>query len=162
MYIHFIMIQRKQSVFLLLVAVMMSWLLVRPYAEIALIDSRMLIFNSTAIRNYTTPQDYSYFRYTISLALLVLLTGALNFVNIFLFSRRILQIRLCIISAGLLVVILLTMLYYYFVTMRSVEHTFHAFRVAAIFPIMGIIFNFLAYRAIHQDEMLVKSYDRIR
>jgi hypothetical protein len=34
--------------------------------------------------------------------------------------------------------------------------------VAAIFPIIAIIFNFLAYRAIHQDELLVKSYDRIR
>jgi hypothetical protein len=156
------MIQRKQSVYLLLVAVMMSWLLVRPYAEITLINSQMLIFHSPAIRNYSTPHDYTYFRYTIPLVLLVFLTGVLNFVNIFLFSRRILQIRLSIISAGLLVVILLTMVYYYFVTLHSVEHNLHAFRVAAVFPIIGIIFNFLAYRAIHQDEMLVKSYDRIR
>jgi hypothetical protein len=161
-YIPFNMIQRKQSVFLLLVAVMMSWLLVRPFAEITLIDTRMLIFHTPAIRIYSTPHDYLYFRYTIPLVLLVFLTGVLNFVNIFLFSRRLLQIRLCIISAGLLAVIILTMLYFYFVTLHSVEHTLHSFRVAAIFPIIGIIFNFLAYRAIHQDELLVKSYDRIR
>jgi hypothetical protein len=156
------MIQRKQSVYLLLVAVMMSWLLVRPYAEIALINGRMLIFHSPVIRNYFTPHDYEYFKYTIPLVILVFMTGALNFVNIFLFSRRLLQIRLCIISAGLLVVVLLTMIYYYFSVMNSVKQTMHIFRVAAIFPIIGIILNFLAYRAIHQDEMLVKSYDRIR
>lgn len=156
------MIQRKQSVYLLLVAVLMSWMLIRPYAEITLISGRMLIFHSPVIRNYSTPHDYDYFRYTIPLVFLVFLTGVLNFVNIFLFSRRILQIRLCVISAVLLVVVLLTMLYYYFNVLNSVEHTLHIFRVAAIFPIIAIIFNFLAYRAIHQDEMLVKSYDRIR
>jgi hypothetical protein len=156
------MIQRKQSVYLLLVAVLMSWLFIRPYAEIALTSGRMLIFHCPAIRNYSTPENYDYFRYTIPLVLLVFLTGVLNFVNIFLFSRRLLQIRLCIISSVVLVVILATMLYYYFITLNSVEHTLHKFRIAAIFPIIGIIFNFLAYRAIHQDEMLVKSYDRIR
>jgi hypothetical protein len=122
----------------------------------------MLIFHSAAIRNYFTPHDYEYFKYTIPLVLLVFLTGALNFVNIFLFTRRLLQIRLCMISAIMLVLVLLAMIYYYFSALHLMEHTIHKFRVAAIFPIIGIIFNFLAYRAIHQDEMLVKSYDRIR
>lgn len=156
------MIQRKQSVYLLLVAVIMSWLLIRPYAEITLMDGRMLIFHTLAIKSYSTPQDFVNFKYTIPLVLLVVLTGALNFVNIFLFSKRLLQIRLCVISAFMLILVLLTMLYYYFTIRNSMEHTLHVFRVAAIFPIIGIIFNFLAYRAIHQDEMLVKSYDRIR
>jgi hypothetical protein len=156
------MIQRKQSVYLMLAAVMMSWLLIRPYAEITLVDNRMLIFHSLVIRNYSTPHDFVSYRYTIPLILLVFLTGVLNFVNIFLFGRRILQIRLCVISTVLLVIILLTMLYYYFMIQNSIEHTLHSFRVAAIFPIIGIIFNFLAYRAIHGDELLVKSYDRIR
>jgi len=156
------MIQRKQSVFLLLVSVLMSWLLIRPYAEITLMDGRMLIFHSLTIKDYSTPHDFVNFKYTIPLALLVFITGALNFVNIFLFSRRLLQIRLCVVSTVLLVMILLAMLYYYIMIRNSMEHTLHVFRVASIFPILGIIFNFLAYRAIHQDEMLVKSYDRIR
>ncbi len=156
------MIQRKQSVYLLLVAVMMSWLLIRPYAEITIADGRMLIFHSLAIKNYSTPHDFVNYMYTIPLVLIVLLTGILNFINIFLFRRRILQIRLCVVSSVLLVLILLTMLYYYVMIRNSMEHSLHAFRVAAIFPIIGIIFNFLAYRAIHGDELLVKSYDRIR
>ena len=156
------MIQRKQSVYLLLVAVLMSWLLIRPYAEVSLMDGRMLIFHSLNIRDYSSPHDYVNYKYTIPLLVLVFLTGVLNFVNIFLFGRRILQIRLCVVSSVMLVMILLTMLYYYIMIRNSIEHTLHIFRVASIFPIIGIIFNFLAYRAIHQDEMLVKSYDRIR
>jgi hypothetical protein len=156
------MIQRKQSVYLMLVAVMMSWLLIRPYAEISIADGRMLIFHSLVIKNYSTPHDFVNYMYTIPLVLIVLLTGVLNFINIFLFHRRILQIRLCVVSSVLLVLILLTMLYYYVMIGNSMEHSRHSFRVAAIFPIIGIIFNFLAYRAIQQDEMLVKSYDRIR
>ena len=156
------MIQRKQSVYLLLVAVLMSWLLIRPYAEVTLLDGRMLIFHSLNIKDYSTPHDFVNYKYTIPLVLLVFLTGVLNFVNIFLFGRRILQIRLCVVSSVLLVMILLSMLYYYIMILHTVDRTLHVFRVAAIFPIIGIIFNFLAYRAIHQDEMLVKSYDRIR
>jgi hypothetical protein len=141
---------------------MMSWLLIRPYSEITMVDGRMLIFHAAAIRDYSSPGNYDFFRYTIPLVLVVFLTGALNFVNIFLFSRRLLQIRLCIISAVLLMLILLGMLFYYFSILNTFEHTLHSLRAAAVFPIIGIIFNFLAYRAIHQDEMLVKSYDRIR
>ncbi len=132
--IHFIMIQRKQSVYLLLVAVMMSWLLIRPYAEITLVDGRMLIFHSLAIRNYSTHHDYVKYMYTFPLALIVFLTGILNFVNIFLFHRRILQIRLCVASSVLLVLILLTMLYYYVMIRNSMEHSLHAFRVACHIP----------------------------
>jgi len=156
------MIQRKQSLYLLIASIMMSWLLIRPYAEITLTDGRMLIFHSLLIKDYSTPHDFVNYKYTIPLVLIVFLTGVLNFVNIFLFSRRILQIRLCVVSSVLQVIILLTMLYYYFMIQNSIEHTLHIFRVAAIFPIIGIIFNFLAYRAIHGDELLVKSYDRIR
>jgi len=31
-----------------------------------------------------------------------------------------------------------------------------------IFPVIGIVLTLLAYRKIHEDEMLVRSYDRLR
>jgi hypothetical protein len=156
------MIQRKQSVYLLLVAVIMSWLLIRPYAEIVLKDNHVLEFYSHTIKSYSSDQDYVNIKYTIPLVLLVLLTGSLNFVNIFLYTRRVIQIRLCMVSAALLAIILLTMLYYYIMINHSYAHWRQSFRLASIFPVVGIILNFMAYRGIHQDEMLVKSYDRIR
>jgi hypothetical protein len=135
------MIQRKQSVYLLLVAVLMSWTLLRPYAEMVLRDGYTLVFYSLSIQKHSTIQEFEYLKYTVPLFLLILLTGTVNLVNIFLFNRRLVQIRLCI---------------------ASYDYMRHTFRLAAIFPIFGIIMNFLASRGIHQDEMLVKSYDRIR
>ncbi len=102
------MIQRKQSVYLLLVAVLMSWLLIRPYAEISINRWPDAHFSQPwSLRIYSAPHESEYIKYTMPLVLLVILiTGALNFVNIFFYNRRILQIRLCIISAVLLVIIL--------------------------------------------------------
>jgi uncharacterized membrane protein len=156
------MIQRKQSIYLLLVAVMMSWTLLRPYAEMVLRDGYTLIFYGLSIKKHSTLNEFEYLKYTAPLFLLILITGSLNLVNIFLFNRRILQIRLCIASVILLAFILLTMLYYDTMARSTYDYTLHTFRLAAIFPIIGIILNFLAYRAIHGDELLVKSYDRIR
>jgi hypothetical protein len=156
------MIQRKQSIFLLITAVLLSWLLVRPYAELRLEDGHRLTFYCLTIRNFTTPQDFEIIRHTIMLFMLIIVTGALNFVNIFLYNRRIIQLRMCLVSSALLVIILLTMLYYYITVRNGVNYTIHLFRLAAVFPIVGLIMNFLAYRAINQDEMLVKSYDHLR
>jgi hypothetical protein len=156
------MIQRKQSIFLLIVAVMMSWSLIRPYAQLALRDGNSLVFFSLGIEKHANMIAPEYIKYTVPLFVLILLTGALNLINIFLYTRRILQIRLCIVSAVLLIIITLTMLYYYTMAKYSNDYYFHTYRLAAIFPLIGIIMNFLAFRGINHDEALVKSYDRIR
>jgi hypothetical protein len=156
------MIQRKQSVYLLLVAVLMSWLLVRPYAEIKVYDGHSLLFYSLSIRSYAGPDHFERVKQTIALALIIIATGILNFATIFYFSRRIIQMRLCIVSIIMLSSIILIMIYYYMQMGDTVKVIGHAFRFASIFPIVSLIANFLAYRAINQDEELVKSYDRIR
>jgi len=149
-------------VYLLLVTVLMSLLLVRPYAEIRIADANRIMFYSWSIQKHTSEQDHETFRNTLPLALLIVITGALNFINIFFFNRRLLQIRLCIVSAFILVLMLILMFMYYTGARSSTDHILHAFRLAVIFPIMAIIMNFMAYRAIHRDEMLVNSYNHIR
>jgi hypothetical protein len=137
-------------------------MLIKSYAEIVLQDGIVLEFYSHTIKSYSPVDGYVTIRNTIALLMLVLLAGSLNIANIFLYSRRLIQIRLCMVSAALLAIIILTMLYYYIIISHSYSYLRHAFRLASIFPVVGIILNFMAYRGIHQDEMLVKSYDRIR
>jgi hypothetical protein len=156
------MIQRKQSIFLLIVAVLMSWTLIRPYAELVLSDGYTLVFYSLFIEKHATALEAENIKYTVPLFLLILVTASLNLVNIFLYTRRILQIRLCLASAVLLVLITLTMLYYFTMARYSNDYTLHAFRLAAIFPIIGIVMNFLAFQGINHDQEIIKSYDRIR
>ena len=38
----------------------------------------------------------------------------------------------------------------------------HAFDISIIFPVVSIVFTFLAYRGIRKDELLVRSYERLR
>ena len=156
------MIQRVQSIYLLLITILMSFLLARPYAELILKDGNSLVFNTLSIKKYTTSENYEKYKKTMPLFLLVVITGALCFVNIFFFQKRLLQIRICMISFILLMIILIIMFIYYSSARNVLDHSLHTFRLAVIFPIIAIIMNFLAYRAIHHDEMLVNSYNRIR
>jgi hypothetical protein len=156
------MIQRKQSIYLLLVTIMMSFVLIRPYAELSLKDGKTLVFQSLSIKMYSGPQEYIKYKNTLPLFLAVIFAGALSFINIFYYNRRILQIRLCIINYILLISILIIMFIYYYSLRTEMDNIRHAFRLAGVYPIIGIIMNFLAYRAIHQDELLVTSYNRLR
>jgi hypothetical protein len=156
------MIQRVQSIYLLLVTILMSFLLMRPYAEITLTQGQALIFHSLTIERYTPPDTFEKYRTTLPLFLMIIITGAVSFANIFLFNRRIVQIRLCFVSFILLAVILIIMFIYYSSARGALDYTLHVFRLAAVFPILAIVMTFLAYRAINHDELLVSSYKRIR
>ncbi|HJZ39365.1 MAG TPA: DUF4293 domain-containing protein [Bacteroidales bacterium] len=156
------MIQRVQSVYLLLVTVLMSLMLVRPYAQLNLADSQRIVFTTLAVKQVTDTETVDKLRGTIPLLALVLITGAVSFFNIFLFNRRVVQIRVCIVNTFLLFLTVGLMCYYYYTVWNAVEHTGHFFRMSAIAPVLGIILTFLAYRSIHRDELLVNSYNRIR
>jgi hypothetical protein len=156
------MIQRVQSVYLLLVTVLMSFLLLRPYAEVNLADGHALIFRVLKITNFANAESWETYRTSFVLFLLVVISGLLSFINIFLFSKRVIQMRICFINTFLLFIVAGMMFVYYISIQNALPHVHNAFRLGAIFPVMSIILNFMAYRAIHQDELLVDSYNRIR
>jgi hypothetical protein len=65
----------------------------------------------------------------------------------------------------LLVVSAIFMAIYYFLSNRmfsQLEFSAHGFHIAIIFPLIALVLDYLALRAIFRDEMLVKSLDRIR
>jgi len=157
-----IMIQRVQSVYLLLVTVLMSFMLILPYAELTMTDGHLLTFLAHGIEKSVAGEASVLYKTTIAVIVLVLITALLSFGNIFLFSRRILQLRLCLLNITLLLTLLIIQYVHYSSTKSTLEITEHSFRIPAIFPLISIIFNFLAYRHIHSDEMLVNSYSRLR
>lgn len=156
------MIQRAQSIYLLMVTVLMSFLLLWPYASLSPDANEVLSFRSHAIVSLSSDTVTGILKPTLPLLMLVLITGIISLVNIFMYHHRIKQIRICLLNTGLLVVLMLLMVYYYYSTMHSVDPTQHAFRLPAILPVLSIILTLVAARAIHRDEMLVKSYERIR
>jgi hypothetical protein len=55
-------------------------------------------------------------------------------------------------------------IYYYLGNSMFSQFEYHAqgIHIAIIFPLVAIILDYLALRAIFRDEMLVRSLDRIR
>lgn len=100
---------------------------------------------------------------TAYMAALVMLALAVAFVTIFLYRKRWLQVRLCFVLAVLLVGIeAFIVLYIYHLNAAGTDSWAIDYSVADVLPIVALVFVYLAYRGIAKDIALVKSLDRIR
>jgi len=88
-----------------------------------------------------------------------ILICALNLLIIFLYKRRLLQLRLCIYN----ILLLLGMTGVIFFTVYNVKFDPSvSFRLPIVFPIVVVILHYLAFRGIRKDELLVKAPNRLR
>ena len=152
------MIQRIQSLYLLAVAALMVTAILTPLAYFVAGAEEYLLY-AFALKGGET--SYS----TIYMGVVVALAAIIPLVNIFLYKNRMLQIRLCAVELVLLVGSVVFMAIYYYLGSRmfsQLEFNTQGFRIAIIFPVVSLILDYLAIRAIFHDEMLVRSLDRIR
>ena len=156
------MIQRAQSIYLLLVVILMSFLLFKPFAEVALQDGQVAVFYAYAVKKYITKEHSEMIIRTLPVIIMVCLIGLISFMNIFQFNRRIIQMRVCVLNMLLMAGLMILMFYYYYMVKSTLPVESHALKLPVIFPVIGIVLTLLAYRKIHEDEMLVRSYDRLR
>ncbi len=151
------MIQRVQSLYLLLSAALGVVCLCRPVGHFLSGDS---LFSATLYNLWVSTSEGSHSFSPWALFALLVIACALTFLNIFLFRYRALQMRvtsLCmILLAG----------YYAYYAFQVWAHTVEplSFRptVAAALPFVCIILDFLAFRATLKDELLIRSLDRLR
>ena len=152
------MIQRIQTLYLLAVAALMAAAVFTPLAYFAAGVEEYKLYAFTL---QGAQESYS----TIYMGVIVALAAIIPFVNIFLFKNRLLQIRLCAVELMLLIGSAIFMAIYYFLSNRmfsQLEFSAHGFHIAIIFPLIALVLDYLAMRAIFRDEMLVKSLERIR
>lgn len=154
------MIQRIQSLYLLVVTAMMACTLFLPIAFFTTADGVTFTLNAFAIEGITGP--------VWLMGLLLSVATLLPFVTIFLFKKRKIQVGLCAAEIVLQLGALVLFAIFYWVllpqtfTEYSLEVVHASFGWSAIFPIVSIPLTYLAGRAIFKDEVLVKSLDRIR
>lgn len=152
------MIQRIQTLYLLAVAALMTTAVLTPLAYFAAGAQEYLLY---AFSLEGGEASYS----TIYMGVVVALAAIVPFVTIFLYKNRTLQIRLCAVELVLLLGSAVFMGIYYYLGSRmfsQLEFSAQGFRIAIIFPLVALILDYLAIRAIFKDEMLVRSLDRIR
>jgi len=136
------MIQRIQSIWLLLAAVFAFLTFKLPFYQGAVMEA--------AVKPQVDAQS------TIWLTIVAALTGALAFINIFFFNNRKLQLRICIF--GIILTLLLIALC--FVEMSKFANGSLALSCIIYFAILA--FYIMALNGIRKDEKLIKSMDRLR
>ena len=154
------MIQRIQTLYLLVITALMA---VTLFARLAWFAGEAGEFGLYAFALQTA--DGELVQSTVYLGALLALTCVLPLITIFLFRRRLLQIRLCAVEMVLLLGAVIMEGVYYFLSWRVFSDlTFHTqgFRPAIALPLVCLLFAYLAARAVFHDELLVRAADRIR
>lgn len=159
------MIQRIQSVFLLLVAVAMVtstlspiWLQVNPLQTQSM---EMTAWYTTVME---IPQENVISQKgNIYIGILALLAASLAIFSLFQYKNRKKQLLLNMVNAILMGVTLGLAVYTSFKANENFNPTVGgAFLIGFYSIVLGLILNLVANRFIKKDEMLVRSVDRIR
>ncbi|MBR0340460.1 MAG: DUF4293 domain-containing protein [Alistipes sp.] len=155
------MIQRIQTVYLLLATALMSLTLFLPLATIWQGGNEIIIkawfVDGTVGFNAPLP---------LYLVILLSLTTILPLITIFLYKKRMVQIRFCVSEIVLLLGSAAFIALYCYrmcdVLAELMQDINFTLGFAALMPIVAIIPVVLAIRGIAKDEALVRSLDRIR
>ncbi len=152
------MIQRIQTLYLLLATAMMSLTLFLPLATIVYGGNELILkaFTLNGIEGVegTLP---------VYLGAFLAVTTALLLVIIFIYKKRLVQIRLCVSAIVLLLgSATLIGLYCYRLCDILTGDLVFTLGFASLMPVVAIIPVALAIRGIARDEALVRSLDRIR
>lgn len=144
------MLQRIQTIYLLIVAGLMTALCFTPMAT----------YMADGVEGAFVAFDFWWIGALFALAAL------LAFVVVWLFKNRMLQVRLLCAEVVLLVGSQIFSLWYAIGFTNNVEAmgdiAMTSIKTPTFFPVVCLIFVWLAIRAILKDERLVRSLDRIR
>ncbi|MFV0593217.1 MAG: DUF4293 domain-containing protein [Draconibacterium sp.] len=147
------MIQRIQSIYLLIAEVLIATLLGLKLADLS-VNGEVLEFFAKGIMK----AEETIFNGMPILILIGIIT-VLHVVILFIYKKRMLQIRLLIFT--IILMLGLFGLFFYF-AYAGFDGAKVAFKIPVAFPLVAVILDWLAIRAIGKDEALIRSLDRLR
>lgn len=152
------MIQRIQTVYLLIVAILAVVMMSLSVGSFVPADYNVPATELTNLAVVAADGTADYAPWAL-FALLVVI-AAVSLITVFFYRKRMLQIRLTLFNIILLVGYYVTMIT--FVFMLKGEGCSFVPSWTVCLPAVSIILSWLAIRAIGKDEMLVKAYERLR
>jgi len=155
------MIQRIQTAYLLIVAGLFISLLFLPLAVIQS-GNTSYSFNVTGLNTLTQPSELVFPTWSLMCIAAIIILA--SFLIIFIYKKRILQIRLCVFNTIIIIGFCALFAFYIWQFGKSPELPDMKIymRIWAAFPLISIILNYLAIRNIGADEALVRSLERLR
>ena len=156
------MIQRKQTLYLLASGLLMLAMLFLTFAKITTQDM-VYAFKATGLEDLSgelVQPSWVLFGLTAAITLI-------SFISIFLYRKRVLQMRLTIFNLLIKVgFYLLVFLVYRPSFIEAIVDTTQDLSMSITpwlaFPIVAMIFDYLAYRGIAVDEKTIRFMDRLR
>lgn len=152
------MIQRIQTVYLLIVTMLTGAVLFLPTADFYSLQEGVFELNYKGLIGENGTLITSTWNITLLMAVVLLL----SFTSIFFYKKRILQIRIIIFNIVLMLGYYALLAYWIFKIKGSLTDAEVSLSLIASFPLINIILSYLAVRAIGKDEALVRSLDRLR
>ncbi len=147
------MIQRLQTLFLLLAGLSLFSLFLLPFVDTT---------QATASMNFLKDGVFNIQDHIIFIVMVVL-GGGLALLSILLFKNRPLQMRLSYLVLTLCILIPILALALFRQEWNSIPNdTLLEVEYGVLAPLFGFIFSILAIRFIKKDEKLVRSADRLR
>jgi hypothetical protein len=155
------MIQRVQSVYLFVMALLSSLLIPGSILNFSEKTGSVVRVTFNAVVRYNSGQSTEIVEKLFPLSVLIVLITVISLTTIFFFNRRKIQIQLSrflIFLAAILVVAIIH------ICLRIISK-FDASIIPGlkiILPVLILIISVLAFRGIKKDDKLVKSYERLR
>ncbi|MCQ2368968.1 MAG: DUF4293 domain-containing protein [Paludibacteraceae bacterium] len=98
---------------------------------------------------------------TVPYSALIVIMPCVSLASIFLYKKRVLQMRLNSFNIIIMILTALLCVFYLYIQRKSTNAEIAILLPAVILPV-NIILSYLAIRAIGKDEVLVRSLDRLR
>jgi len=150
---YLLMIQRVQTLFLIISAILIGILFALPFAEIAK-DAVVYLFNSKGILLDGVVKQSGF----VVIAIITIIL-AVSVFAIFDFKNRKRQINTILLNIVLKLALLGILVFYSCFLFSGAQISL---KVGMVFPLLAIVFDYLAISGIRKDEALIRSIDRIR
>ena len=152
------MIQRKQTIFLVLAIIALLICMVSPVMSLTPngMGADDVVYNLWIVDGSNATMSYKVWPMFCSL----LIATAVGFIAIFKYKNRKLQMKMCFLCNLMIVIwVILYVLYGMVILPKDSEMNFS---LTACLPVVAAFFFMLARKGIRDDERLVRAADRIR
>jgi hypothetical protein len=155
------MLQRIQSIYLLLASLALFALFLFPLVHNVYVNGKPLTIMVTGVFQDVNGQQ-THTQFFVGLTIVTAVIGLIPLVIIFLYKNRKLQVSLCYSAMLVIIGYSFWMAQMAKKIMGSIEIDTHNWGIGLLLSTISLIFVLLTIKAIQRDEKLVKSADRLR
>lgn len=152
------MIQRIQSVYLLVITILLITALCLPVGSF--VETNGVI--AGVLKPLGLKMTNGDFQSTWGAFGILLLSSVISFCTIFLYRNRMLQVRMTVFAGILLIGYYVVSWVFILMLKKTLDVVSFQCGWALCLPAISIVFDYLAFRAIYRDELMVKAADRLR